>query len=296
MAIRIIRDQILSSKNYDNFVAVQGQRPWSPVRHDKVKKLILAHDRTAEFPIVVFPVTDRNGVEKLGIYYGQHRFSVCKELGLPIRYIFLTEPPTTQELGNEESHNTAWKAHDFFGAFISEGNQNYVKLKSMLQRYKMWMESGREDDPTLNMEAVGIYILLTYHFSQPKKERELLLSPMSFRRLVTSGEYKFDREYDSEIAELIAKLYHLTYSKTVKNQTKRKGSGASRVMSALRTFFVELDSNDLDIKKWGGHLLRKLELASDRHCAQVNDLLRFMEEQFNKNQIKGAPRVRMPLK
>ena len=67
---------------------------------------------------------------------GQGRFEARKELGLPIQYIM--EPDAgIEECSLMNAYNTPWTLHDFIVEYCIEGNENYMRLKKIIDDYKI---------------------------------------------------------------------------------------------------------------------------------------------------------------
>lgn len=72
--------------------------------------------------------------EKYEIIDGQHRFKVCKELGLPV-YYYMLEGYTSEQMQRANLVSVNWDKDDFLHAFVNEDIESYVNFDDMKVRY-----------------------------------------------------------------------------------------------------------------------------------------------------------------
>ena len=109
--------KVLGTTNYDLFQILDENREILETRIKKIRKSF--QKKVIRNPIIVN--------EKMEIIDGQGRFTVLKEMGLPIEYIVV---PNT---GVEECHlmnqvQTNWTDIDFIKSYATMENQNYTRL------------------------------------------------------------------------------------------------------------------------------------------------------------------------
>lgn len=116
--------------NYDRFSFFDENRPITK-RKDLLKK-IKERDMTPCYPILAW--FDKS-ISKYLIVDGQHRYSCCKELDLPIYY---TEFEGSKEEAlafmasvNQTARN--WTENDWLNYYIKLGYAPYEKLKSLME-------------------------------------------------------------------------------------------------------------------------------------------------------------------
>ena len=103
-----------------------------PIDQDHLERLydaIVKRNLLREYPILV----DRAGV----ILDGQHRYTVAKELSVPIYYIVATEA-TIDDVPEANANTKHWTSRDWLYAWIQRGKQEYVRLRDFWEA-NSWM-------------------------------------------------------------------------------------------------------------------------------------------------------------
>lgn len=114
------------SYDYDLFSFVKGQREISAMF---VRKLIADPtfpDIYPSHPIIVN--------KDFGILDGQHRFSACKHLKLPI-YYFVQEKSSENVPLVSHANTLAWRVENYVDYYSAQGNESYKLLKVIHKRY-----------------------------------------------------------------------------------------------------------------------------------------------------------------
>lgn len=104
--------------NYDMFHRVVGNRPISVNRIQKLKEVIRKKDLRHENPIKVD--------YSYGIMDGQHTIAACKELGLPVYYMF-TEM-SIEDVANFNENRDTWSISDHVISKSDLGRSPYKKI------------------------------------------------------------------------------------------------------------------------------------------------------------------------
>lgn len=118
---------ILKTTNYDNFKALQGNRVVDPCNVKKIKESISDIGYKKSQPIIVD--------EDLQIVDGQHRFTACKELGLPI--YFTIEPTNNESIKITQKFNKDqknWGAMDFLRSYAERGFKDYIRFLDYMEK------------------------------------------------------------------------------------------------------------------------------------------------------------------
>lgn len=129
------------TKNYNQFKTLPHNREINKRQVTNIENSIRILDLTMFSPIMV-----KNNY----IIDGQHRFTACKNLGLPIYYIELDtlkekDVVTAIALLNNNSKN--WSAEDFLHLYCQLGIESYMKVKDFMAETKV------------NSLSVAIYFL-----------------------------------------------------------------------------------------------------------------------------------------
>lgn len=127
--------------NYKQFKTLSHNRDINKRQVSNIENSIRTLDLTMFSPIMV-----KNNY----IIDGQHRFTACKNLGLPIYYIELDtlkekDVVTAISLLNNNSKN--WSAEDFLHLYCQLGVENYTKVKDFMT------------ETQVNSLSVAIYFL-----------------------------------------------------------------------------------------------------------------------------------------
>lgn len=93
--------------------------------------------------------------EKYEVIDGQHRLEVAKNCNLEIYYT--VQPKSNlEDVQRMNSFTKAWTLNDFIDSYIARGNNNYVILKSFMEKYGLapstacgiLYEGGKRERPT----------------------------------------------------------------------------------------------------------------------------------------------------
>lgn len=129
--------KIHKSKEYDKFSFIDLNRT---VETKHVKLLREAIKRYGFLGVLVCVYTDLfEGVKKLYILDGQHRFNALKDLGYPIEYKvsdydFNSKKEVTKLIAALNASSKPWTLEDYLHAWSTIGLENYIILK---QKYEL---------------------------------------------------------------------------------------------------------------------------------------------------------------
>lgn len=129
--------KIYQTSNYKLFGKIKGNRNISNSHIKKLRQSI-RKKYVKEVPIIVVrnPYFIRDGIPFL-IIDGQHRFSAIMEENIPISFV-IAEIPEDEVLSIIELLNTSgleWDVTNFMGSKCELGDVNYIKYKSLFDRY-----------------------------------------------------------------------------------------------------------------------------------------------------------------
>lgn len=113
------------TKNYDIFRRLVGNRDIPEARISKIVNSIQAIGWVRN-PIVVN--------EKMEVIDGQGRLTALQRLGMPVEYI-IAEGAGSQECIYMNMNMINWKQPDFIKSYAEQGNVNYQRLLSLMDRY-----------------------------------------------------------------------------------------------------------------------------------------------------------------
>jgi len=134
-----------STTDYDLFTFISENRETKKIHIDKLKLSVQDINLLPANPIIV-----ANGL----IIDGQHRYSVCKELGLPIYYIEIIGMTTEEMITAMHKLNSNaknWGLDDYLKLYVRQENKNYVNLNTFKDEFELsisisiYMYSGFDD-------------------------------------------------------------------------------------------------------------------------------------------------------
>ena len=117
--------KLLSTRDYDKFeLHIQNR---DVTRVDELRKSMQRYGFLPQYPLHCVP----NGT-KFKIKAGHHRFSVARELGLPVYYVLAEDG----DIGIHELERatSAWNLNDYLTSFVREGRGYYVEVKEFYSR------------------------------------------------------------------------------------------------------------------------------------------------------------------
>lgn len=119
--------EILSTKDYDQFKTLDGNRLVNQTHVRQLQKLMLNNGNlTHEFPIIV----DKEGY----VIDGQHRLEALKGLGWEVGYR-VEENATIDTVRAINQGNRNWGWRDMAYSYASRGNENYTWFLSFIDQY-----------------------------------------------------------------------------------------------------------------------------------------------------------------
>jgi ParB-like nuclease domain len=126
--------RVHSTMDYDKFQFIEDSN--RQVSQDFVA--LLVKDPTfpkgsPKSPIVVMERTPLSGHFK--IIDGQHRFSACKKLKIPV-YFIIDENGKEEDIAHRNSQMRQWKMVDFVKFYSSKGNKNYEIVRRLREKHK----------------------------------------------------------------------------------------------------------------------------------------------------------------
>ena len=117
----------IKTNNYKQFKFLEKNRDIKSVNYDLVKKSILTKNLLHLSPIIVN--------ERMEVIDGQHRLKIAEELGLDIWYEVHSDFKDTDLL--LLNNQCQWSNLDYLKFFVTSENQEYIKLKSFMDKYKL---------------------------------------------------------------------------------------------------------------------------------------------------------------
>lgn len=125
--------RIRKTYNYAMFRKMQCNRDVKGVK--TLQENIETFDLTPYVPIIVS--------EDYEIIDGQHRFEACETLGKPIYYIvYKGEYSPEQAMIALNTVTKVWRQEEWFQYYVKTGNENYVKLKEMSDKFDLGISNN----------------------------------------------------------------------------------------------------------------------------------------------------------
>jgi hypothetical protein len=118
---------VLSTEKYDTFKFIKGNRP---IVRTKITNLIASYEKGLN----LFPYCPVLVNESLYVIDGQHRYEVCKRLGLPVYYCIVPDF-TLHQIAEINSAVTKWSMKDYLNCYIETGATDYKTLSLFKDKY-----------------------------------------------------------------------------------------------------------------------------------------------------------------
>ncbi len=99
------------------------------LKKSKAKKLrqsLKEHGWIPSFPMTVY----KNGNDKFTILDGQHRFSIARELGMPVKYVVVDQEFDISQINNTQD---TWKLKDYLTRWQRAGKKNYFEIEEFME-------------------------------------------------------------------------------------------------------------------------------------------------------------------
>jgi hypothetical protein len=119
--------------DYSKFKWTRGNRPISPGHIRECIRELKENNESQYHPITVYG----NGDGRYYVADGQHRIEALKHLHLPVYYIVKPGKPSLPEIIRLNNLGKKWSPRDFVDSFCQLGNQNYIKLRTFIQEFKL---------------------------------------------------------------------------------------------------------------------------------------------------------------
>lgn len=119
---------IQSTKDYDQFKSILGNRNLIPNHLADLTVSILENNMLATQPIVVN--------EKMEVIDGQHRLEVAKNNRLAIYYLILSNA-TIENVIKLNANNKTWSLRDYVNSYATLGNEDYQWLLEFMQNHSL---------------------------------------------------------------------------------------------------------------------------------------------------------------
>ena len=133
MEHRLSSIPIYFTDDYDLFAIATGNRQIKPGKIKKLRKVVEdGLNLFAYFPILV---SEQKG--KLKIEDGQHRYTVCRLLGLPIFYTLYKGELSLVSVARLNSASDKWNNMDFIRCFIETGNLQYKEFHDFILQHRI---------------------------------------------------------------------------------------------------------------------------------------------------------------
>lgn len=117
--------EILTTTDYSIFRKLVGNRDCTDSR---IEKLRIAHSQDSTVPMIIMVN------ENMEIVDGQGRFEYLKKSNLPINYI-ICPGATVETTRILNATPVVWKTKEFVKSNADKGNENYVRIQSLCDKY-----------------------------------------------------------------------------------------------------------------------------------------------------------------
>lgn len=94
----------------------------------KLRKSLKDHGWIPSFPMTVY----KNGDNKLKILDGQHRFSIARELGIPVKYVEVDQEIDIAQLNDTQD---TWSLKDYLSKWLKVGKEEYNEIVDFMNEH-----------------------------------------------------------------------------------------------------------------------------------------------------------------
>lgn len=117
-------NQVFQTNDYEIFSLLSGNRKTNPLHIERLRRSFL--EKPLFSPIIVN--------EKHQIIDGQHRFTVCKLLNIPVNYI-IVPGYGLHEVQVLNTNSSNWSRKDYLEGYCELGYPEYLKMKKFMNEY-----------------------------------------------------------------------------------------------------------------------------------------------------------------
>lgn len=115
---------IYKTFKYDVFKFVKGNRKPNKKNYSKLVKSMKEEQ-------LILPICVN---DKFEIIDGQHRFSACRDLGLPV-YYYMVNNYGIEQVKRANIVSSNWRKEDYLHLFLEENDEDYVEFNSIIENY-----------------------------------------------------------------------------------------------------------------------------------------------------------------
>ncbi len=117
-----------STKNYEQFKLIKGNRERVVAHVNKLKKAIEDRNLLHINPIIVD--------DEMRVVDGQHRLEAAKELGVPVYYLVL-ERASLRDVQVLNANNKKWGLADYLNSYCETGKADYIEVRDAAEKYDL---------------------------------------------------------------------------------------------------------------------------------------------------------------
>lgn len=121
------------TQNYEKFTFLNANRHIDRNHVNKIKKSITKYGFLESSPIMVNYDNE--------IIDGQHRFVACKEMGLPIKFVYVDTQQMQNILVDLNNTQKKWNVLDYVTYYAQLGNEQYIRLLQLSKQYRLSISS-----------------------------------------------------------------------------------------------------------------------------------------------------------
>ena len=123
---------VLKTNDYNKFQKQEGNRQLNELHLKRLVSSIQENNLLSSNPILVN--------DKFEIIDGQHRFEVCKQLGLPIYYL-ISKNLGLKEVQMLNANSKNWKLDDYIDGYCNLGLVEFCYFKDLMTKNKLGITS-----------------------------------------------------------------------------------------------------------------------------------------------------------
>ena len=245
--------EIKSTKKYEMFGLIKGNREVNKKRVEKIATSIEAENLLEFSPILVN--------ERMEVIDGQHRLAAAKLLGVDIYYRVLSGGGF-EDCVVLNTNTKAWSLHDYVKMYAAQGNPNFIGLAEFIKR------SGR-----------GFSQAMVFVHGANTKERGVLVEQ------IKKGTVVFNGKAVDELFLFYDDIFRLIYSRKVDKRCQIWMNGRRFAEGLLRFYKEHEGIIKTDVLK--RHVEEKIESITNR--GTTGGFYRMFVEIYN-HRLRGQDR------
>jgi len=189
--------KIYSTKDYDDFSIIKGNRPVSQSHLARLTAAILENNLLAQNPIIVNA--------ELEIIDGQHRLLIAKANNLMLYYVIADEADIN-DVQMLNALRKSWSAKDYLDSYALQGKRDYKRLQELYLETKMPISNLLEIFAKPGFSRWNTFKTGNFKMTEEEKGLAFLENYLDTKPLVVSDRIWGDRDFLRALQQLSGEI------------------------------------------------------------------------------------------